>query len=1155
MNFYFYSKPLIQVYHKILNIMKLTFLLSIFFAWNVSASVFSQVVHFEKKENKLSIKSVLNAIENQTDYTFFYNDAFLDLNRPVQLEQKDMEVGELLNNIFKGTNLTFKEQDNKFIVITPKAIVQGITVTGTVTDNGDPVPGVNVVIKGTTNGVVTDTNGKYTITVPNRDVILQYSFIGYKPQELMVGDQTMVNISLQEDTREIEEVVVVGSGTQKKVNLTGAISSVTSEVLEDRPNYNIAHSIQGVMPNVNVSFPDGKPGRAANINIRGLSVITEDGKFAATSPFVLIDGVPGDLNMVNPNDVESISVLKDAASAAIYGARGAYGVMLVKTKNGKANQKIQVNANANYSLSTPLSSFDMVTDPYTFMRIKNEAWTGYNNTTQYPQYRLDYAKQLETDPSLPRTVVNAAGDYEYYHQNNWFKDIYSNAAPQFQANINLGGGGEKYRYYLSLGYVNQEGAFVTNPDKYDRYKVNAKMTINPNQYIEIYNYTDGTRSTYDYPTWFGNDVNVWRYMQVVPTTTLAPEFNPDGTRPRETFFLGYLKEGGRGLKEETNIRNTLGFNINPKVKGLFFRGDFTYSNTGYDQNDRYKRVRTSMKQGVNDYYLGRNSVKQSRNYENYYVLNLYADYELQVDKHHMKFLAGLNDEYTFTNYWWAQRDNVQGDNYSSLNLATGTMTMDQKKEEFAVQGYFFRINYNYDERYLFEMNGRYDLTSRFPAASRGGFFPSASAAWRVNKEAFMESTSGWLSDLKLRVSYGTLGNQQVPNYSFYEKMTTAQINQIIGTERPLKVNPPNALPSNPTWEKSSTIDGGIDLGFFQQKLVIGFDYYVTDVKDMLTKGKTQPGVFGASEPKENAADLRTRGWDLTLSYNDQFDLAGSPFRYRVAFNMADNYTEVTKFDNPARLLSQFYVGQRLGEMWGLETLGLFQEGDNLNAVDQSRFENPTYTRTYGDLKWKDQDGDDELTRGSSTVDDPGDFIRIGNNLPRYNYGFSLGFNWYGFDVSALLQGVGKRDYYPGGEASYFWSVYNRPANSVASHLVGNYWTPDNPNAYFPRMRGYLAMDEGRAMGTKQTRFMQNASYLRFKNLTVGYTFPAQWTQALYISRLNIYFSVENLATFTKLHKSFDPEGTGKDPDTKDYWGDGLSYPMARTFSFGLNLSF
>lgn len=1042
------------------------------------------------------------------------------------------------------------------VAAVPAARGQEVRIAGRVTDpEGAPVIGANVVVEATGRGTTTDAEGNYVLAA-SPTAVLSFSFLGCRSQSVRVGNRTVVDVVLLPEATDLDEVVVVGYGTQKKENLTGAVSSVTAEALRDRPNSNLARSIQGVMPNVNISFADSRPGRGADINIRGLSVMTDDSNFKAASPFILIDGVPGDLNTVNPSDVESISVLKDAASAAIYGARGAYGVMLIKTKSGRAG-KTSVSVGVNYSFSRPLPSQvpDIVTDPFTYMTVKNEAWTGYNNTTAYAQSRLDYALALRDDPSLPRTVAGANGYYEYYHSNNWYEKLYSPSAPQVQADLGLSGGSEKVQYYLSMGYVNQKGVYAVNPDTYSRFKLNGKITVRPNDHIEFYNYTDGTRADNDFPTWFGNGVNVWRYMELL-TTPLAPEYNPDGTHSRETFFSAYLRDGGRGLKQDVNVRNTTGFNLTPGVRGLSVKGDFTYSYTGYDQNERFKRVRTSNQEGVNDYYLGVNRVRQTRQWENYYVLNLYADYQRQFGRHAVYGLAGMNYEKSSLTRWWAQRDDVAGDAYSSLNLATGTMNLGETRTEWAVNGYFVRLKYNFDERYLFEMNGRYDLTSRFPRSSRGGFFPSASAAWRVNREAFMKGTEKWLSDLKLRASYGTLGNQQVAEYSFYEKMTTSQIQQIIGSERPLAVSTPGLLPVDPTWEKSSTLDVGLDLGFFGQKLTASFDYYVTDVKDMLTKGKTLPSVVGAAEPKENAADVRTRGWDLSLKYSDGFRLLQRPFGFNVSVVVSDNYTEVTKFDNPARLFDQFYVGKRFGEIWGLETLGFYQPGDDLNAVDQSLYENPKYPggRTYGDLKWRDRNGDGRIDKGASTVSDPGDFRKIGNAAPRYHYGFTVGFDWLGFDVSALFQGVGKRDYYPGPEAAYFWGVFNRPANNVPKHLIGQYWTPERPDAYFPKMRGYMALATNRPLGVPQTRYLQNAAYLRFKNLTVGYTLPSRLTQKLGLSRVRVYFSGENLATFTGLHKAFDPEALREDADYQG-WGDGLTYPISQVFSFGLDLNF
>lgn len=1121
----------------------------------------SQARYSIKFENT-TIEASIKMMQIQFGLNFFYNSESLNQeSKRVNKSMVNSTSDEIMKVVLEGTNLSHSFVNNVIIIANEKTLNNAskidpksstVVVNGIVVDKkGLPIIAANIKLVGTKFGTYTDFNGIFTIKMP-ADGVLEVSAISYKTRQIVLNGANHLVITIEDDEIVLSELVVVGYGTVKKENLTGAVSSINASVLEDRPNSNIAKSIQGVMPNVNVSFTDGRPGRSASINIRGLSVMTGNGTFEETTPFILIDGVPGDINSVNPNDVESISVLKDAASASIYGARGAYGVILIKTKAGNVSTKTIVNASVNYSYSSPLKVPEIITDPYTVMSIKNEAMKNYNNTSMFLQYRLDYAKALEVDPSLPKTVVGANGVYEYYYSTDWYRELYAKTSPQFRANVSLSGGSESIQYYLSMGYSNQEGVYNYNPDTYSRYKLNAKITIRPNKYLNIYNYTDGTRAENDFPTWFGDNINVWRYMELV-TTSLAPMYNPDGTLSRQGFIMGYLKDGGRGLKEEIKIRNTTGFVLTPAVKNLNIKGDFTYSYNAYDQNERFKRIKSSEKQNVDEYYKGINRAKETRSYENYIVFNLYADYEINFSKHNLTALAGMNYEKSSTNYYWAQRDDVVSDSYSALNLATGVMNVSQKITEWAVNGYFGRLKYNYDNRYLIEFNSRYDMTSRFPRASRGGFFPSASAAWRIDKEKFMEYTSDWLSEFKIRASYGSLGNQQVENYSFFELLSSSQITTILGTERPLTVSTPALLPTNPTWEKSSTIDFGVDLGFLNQKVKASFDYYITDIKDMLTKGKTLPSVIGASEPKENAADLRTKGWDLIISYNNSWNILNSPFSLNSSFILSDSYTDVTKFDNPSNILSQFYVGQRLGEIWGLETLGFFKGGDDLTSINQSRYQMPAYTAGPGDLKWKDQNGDNIINNGSNTLSDPGDFIKIGNSLSRYNYGVSISIKWYGFNIDALFQGVGKKDYYPGAEAAYFWSVYNRPANSVAKHLIGNYWTPENPDAYFPKMRGYLAMSTTRAMGVKQTQFLQDASFLRFKNLTIGYTIPQKITNRLGIGRARIYFSGENLATFTKLHKAFDPEGTKIDPDTAD-WGEGLAYPMARTFSFGIDLN-
>lgn len=523
-------------------------------------------------------------------------------------------------------------------------------------------------------------------------------------------------------------------------------------------------------------------------------------------------------------------------------------------------------------------------------------------------------------------------------------------------------------------------------------------------------------------------------------------------------------------------------------------------------------------------------------------------------------MAGYNREYASYRTYNTRKVNLITSALPEINLATGNVTASNTWNELALEGYFGRVNYIYDDKYIVEFNGRYDGSSRFPEGDRWGFFPSGSLAWVVSQENFMTPINEALnlSNLKVRASYGSLGNQVLLDddgnpiyYPAIASLSSEVINYVVEGDKPTAVKQPGVVAKNLTWETVSTVNVGFDMSLFQNKFMFSFDKYTRYTKDMLTRSKELPAVFGAAEPKTNAADLKTKGWEITASYRDRFTLMNSPFDWSVKFMIADYKSWITKFDNPTRSLSDYYEGQRIGEIWGFINDGYFASQAELDALDQSAIgtDDVGYIFQIGDLKYKDLDDNNRITKGDNTVDNPGDRVIIGNSEIRFPYSFELTGAWKGFDVRMFFQGVGKRDWYPEAASIYFWGIYAQPWTNVTK-LNMDHWTPENPNAYFPRVKAYIAEDEGMELAAPQTKYLQNAAYLRFKNLTVGYTLPHSAVNKLKVSSLRFYFSAENLCTLSWLDENLDPEVI------THYSGFNSGvYPMQRTYSLGMNLTF
>ncbi|MFQ7330306.1 MAG: SusC/RagA family TonB-linked outer membrane protein [Parabacteroides distasonis] len=1149
------------------------------------------------------MREVIKELEETTEYRFFYNDGIKGLNSPISVDVEDADINAVMDAIAKQANVAYVLKSGHQIVLSSVKTVQqqgNKKVTGTITDpKGEPIIGANVVVKGSTNGTITDIDGHFSIEVtPN--AILQVSYIGYVAQDVPVGNKDNLVISIHEDTQKLDEVVVVGYGSQKKVNLTGAVEQVTSDVFEGRPTANATQMLEGVVPNLNISLSDGKPGRTADFNVRGA------GSINGGSALVLIDGVEGDPSMLNPNDIESISVLKDAAASAIYGARAPFGVVLITTKNATEG-KPKVTWSSSYSLQSPQNVPDVVSDGYIWAKHFYDAYfnynqanpSGINKTQQFSVAWLDEYKRRHETGDFGTVIsdgsIGTKGRYVYYPEGTDYYDLmYKKSVFAQNQNLSISGSDGKFDYYLSGRFYSYDGLFDSDEqtDKFKTYNMRFKGGYQLTPWLKINNNFEFSHNKYYNPITYSEGSGVvWRNIADEGHPS-SPLFNPDGTMTYSAVYtVGDLLYGRSGITtKNSNLKNTTTFNAKFLGDRLRVNGDFTYQQKTQEKTKKqvrspYARSADANGESKIEYITGTYSnLAETTDHTNYLATNLFAEFEETfAEKHYFKAMAGWNYEKSSFKRIYAYNDDLLTDDVDNMNLVMGTdnrsITSQWKAYQFG--GAFFRLNYAFDDRYLLEVNGRYDGSSRFPSDERWAFFPSASVGWRISQEPWWNVKSEHISNAKVRFSWGSLGNAAgLSNYQYIQTLGISKSDYILDGLRQNYMSSPAALPGNLTWETATTYDIGVDLGFFDNRLTVSGDYYIRKTTDMIVNGPTVPDVFGASSPKGNYADMSTYGYELSLEWKDGFDLAGKRFNYSIKGTLADYYSVIDKFNNANMSLSEYanqsldknyYEGMRIGEIWGFVSNGLWQDQAGIDAAEAAAkaagqsYYNPlmqtskTYKLYPGDIKFEDLNGNGYIDRGQNTVDDPGDRKIIGNEEPRYIYSFTLSADWNNIWVSAFFQGVGKQDWYPSNEASTFWGQYNRPYNQMPSWHVDNYWTPENPDAFLPRYTGYYAPFYG-GHKNANTRYLMNAAYLRLKNIQVGYNLPSEWIKKLHLTNVGIYLSGENLFTWSPLYKySKDVNVSNIGESDKDLTssnsGDGYNYPMMKSFSIGLNVTF
>ena len=1042
-------------------------------------------------------------------------------------------------------------------------IDQQLQITGVVKDtNGEPMIGVTVMVKGTGTGTITDIDGKYSVSVPGNKSVLTFSFVGYTTKEVTVGNQKSINVTLSEDSKMIDEVVVIGFQSQKKGNLTASVASVGAEALENRPVANIGQALQGMVPGLNISIEGGDPNKVPSLNIRGATTFRQRGtsnddknKFdvKSGSPLILLDGVEitaEDLNQLNPNDIDNMSFLKDASAAAIYGTRATFGVILVTTKGGNYNQKAKIDYSYNLAFDQPYELPDILDSYYIYKALRDkEVWTGtIAEYSQHDRDMLDHMMAYMKDPVNNKPYFMEGDAIQWVGNTNPYKELVKSWTPTQKHNLSISGGGDRISYYISLGMQDQKGMYEIKTDRLKRY--NAMLSINAKVTKWFNVAAKASYNVFDYegPTQQTDGMNLWSYAKSYypenfiyqPVLTGPDDFLPN--HPTENP-VSYLYAGGRNIssRRKTVLSISPEFTIIPKI--LKIKADLSVAPTTYQKektHPKQARVNNSWT-ALETRWATENTGEVTRSTTDRYAINVYADYNQTFkEKHNVSVLLGLNQEeesYAGSTLYLKNMLDPYILNPELVQDVTAN-TSANSHHEIASRALFGRIMYNYMCRYLIELDARYDGSSMFPKDSRFQFFPTVSLGWRVSEEKFMEWSKDWLDNFKIRASWGRLGSQPDSPYPHQSVFTTSEGYFLFdGTRYPTGINTPSLVNPYLTWEKSTTKNLGFDFTFLQSRLTFTADIFERKVTDILIPGgKDYPALIGDDNlPFENAGILKTTGFELQAKWSDKL---ANGFRYSVGVALSDDKAKVVSYpSNPTNKIGDgvLYKGYTVGDIWGYVTGGILQEGDfdGVGANGKPLYHGPYFKggQAYPGYIWyQDLDHDGVITTGLNTVDDPGDRKVIGNNAPRYRYNITANFQYKGFDLDLMFQGVGKRDYWLSSTSSYWgngagsWEVYN------------NSWTPERTDAKFPMY--------GSGTGSyAQTGYLLDASYIKLKQVILGYTFPRALINKIGLEKLRLNLAAYNLFTISDMPKYYDA----------DYLSD--AYPPKRTFSVGIQVGF
>lgn len=1123
----------------------------------------------------------------------------------------------LIGAILLASGLT----GSSYTMATPPTQSQSVTQSSTIIKGqivdaeGEPILGATVVELGTTRGTVTDIDGNFTIN-SHANAKLRITYVGYKTVETKAVNG--MKVVMQNDNAQLDEIVVVGYGQQKKVNLTGSVTNVDIEkTLGGRPEQDVAKALQGAVPGLTITNTSGDINSQPTMQIRGLGTLSNG---ATSNPLVVVDGVPvDDLTMVNAADIATISVLKDAASTSIYGSRAAFGVILITTKEGKKGEKVSVKYDGHFAWdrATVLPDYPDVPSQLEAAMIGAKRTDGSDPELfgMYFSKMLPYAKAWKEQHSgkkgysemKPFQSMDNVGDYyfngnqPFYYADYDIQDIwYNKAAPSQSHSVSLNGSSGRTSYYTSFSYDYKQNLMKFNPDKLSRYNFTTNLKTDVTDWLTV-----GTRVNFVRRSFSKADSwdNVYQYLWRWGSFFIPSGYMYDENGEKLDYrVVAMQKQAAR----KTTVHDQARFNayaIAHITKDLTFNVDYTYQIDNYNYKTSDHSVYGMNWSGVTPTYIvgtsssntTRENIKQNR-----WTANAYLNYNhTWVDAHNLGVLVGVNGERFKSDEMWANRTHLYNEDYPELNLAYGEMkdaTISSFTGDRSTAGYFGRINYDYKGIYLLELNGRYDGSSRFPAGDKWAFFPSMSLGYRFTEEGYWKNLHDVISNGKLRFSYGEIGNEAIGDNMFISTISPVGQSSLYWMDKNgNKLNQfqlPDWVSSSLTWERIKTTDIGVDLSFLNDDLSLTFDWYQRTTNDMLAPGKAIPDVAGASAPFTNAGSLRTRGWELSLSYRKQIN---KDLNVYGTFNIGDSKSKVTKWNNDSKLIGHTggivsasnarmyaYEGETWGDIWGFETDRYFTEDDfngkdangkwiyKDGVADQTGIQTDNFVFGPGDIKYKDLDGNHVIDGGKGTADDHGDLKVIGNTLPRYEYSFHLGGSWKGIDLDLFFQGVGKRDMWT--QSSFVFPLMRDADKALYANQTNyNVYDPANGIINISQSNRYPCLYSGNegsgnvtglaSIGGEhnyypQTKYLVNMAYLRLKNVTIGYTLPASITKKVYMEKVRFYGSVNNLCLLYNGAKDYpvDPEmNAGQGSLSYGTWG--RTFPITRTWSVGVQVTF